>query len=136
MDELFHRIKEHEGYRKKLYVDSVGKQSIGIGRNLTDRGLRDDEILLLYNNDMSESIREMRQFEWWNQLDRVRKEVILELHFNIGLTRLLKFRQTIAALEKKDYEGASMHLLNSLWAKQVGPNRSNDMANRLRTGAY
>lgn len=136
MDKLKQMIIEHEGIRLFPYLCPSKKLSIAAGRNLTDRGIRQDEAMLMLDNDIAESRAEMAHFDWYNALDQVRKDVMVELHFNIGLTSLLKFRQMIGALEKKDYSNAAMHMLNSKWAKQVGSNRSLNMAKRLKTGKY
>jgi lysozyme len=136
MDELAQRIEVHESLRLFPYTDTVGKLTIGYGRNLQDRGLSKAEATYLMMNDLDESRMELIHYDWFNKLDKVRQEVLIELHFNIGLTRLLKFKQMIAYLIIGDYTKAAEQLLDSLWAKQVGRTRSQDMANRLTTGKY
>lgn len=136
MDKLDALITEHEGLRLFCYTCPSGKVSIGVGRNLTDRGIRHDEAMLMLANDIAESRSELSHYDWYNNLDDVRKGVMVELHFNIGLTSLLKFRQMIGAIEKKEYLIAAMHMLNSKWATQVGFHRSHNMANRLKSGKY
>jgi lysozyme len=136
MDNLTQRIIEHEGFKLFPYRDSVGKLTIGIGRNLSDRGISRDEAMLLMNNDLAESRMELSHFEWFTKLDIVRQEVLIELHFNIGLTSLLKFELMIQCLSKEMYRDAAQDLLKSLWAQEVGKERSHDMATRLIYGKY
>ncbi len=139
MDNLEARVIRHEGKKKSAYQDSLGYWTIGIGRLIDSRknaGLSDDEMLYLLRNDLAESEKELMRFPWFTKMDRVRQEVMIELHFNIGLANLLGFKNMIAYLTKGSYINAATQLLNSLWAKQVGENRSSDMANRLRTGSY
>jgi len=139
MDELTAKIINHEGKSKSVYQDSLGYWTIGIGRLCDKRfnaGLSDDEMLYLLNNDISASKSELDPFKWFSNLDDVRKGVMIELNFNIGLAHLLEFKTMISHLNNEDYLNASLAMLNSLWAKQVGVNRSTDMANRLRTGNY
>jgi len=135
-DKLISLIKLHEGIKLLPYIDTVGKTTIGVGRNLTDIGISNDEAMMLLNNDINKAEIELAHFTWFTQLDTVRQGVLIELCFNIGLTSLLKFTQTIQAIESKDYNSAAMHLLNSKWASQVGTGRSENMANRLKTGSY
>jgi lysozyme len=130
------RIIEHEGLKLFPYKDTVGKWTIGVGRNLSDRGISHDEAMYLLNNDIQESIQELKHYDWFNNLDEVRQGVLIELHFNIGLTSLLKFKNMIACLEKKYYLNAAKALENSLWSRQVGKIRSEDMADRLISGSY
>jgi lysozyme len=136
MDELIKLIKEHEGLRNFPYIDTVGKSTIGFGRNLTDVGISNDEAMFLLNNDINKAEIQLSHFTWFTQLDTIRQEVFIELCFNIGLTSLLKFTQTIQAIQIKDYNAAAMHLLNSKWASQVSKERSSNMAKRLKTGSY
>lgn len=136
MDELTQRIEAHEGLRLFPYPDTVGKTSIGYGRNLQDRGISKEEAVMLMQNDLAESRVELGHYDWFNRLDKVRQEALIELHFNIGLARLLKFKQMISHLITHDYPNAADELLNSLWATEVGRTRSRDMADRLTTGKY
>jgi len=136
MEELAQRIEAHEGLRLFPYTDTVGKLTIGYGRNLQDRGISKAEATYLMQNDLAESRIELIHYDWFNKLDKVRQEVLIELHFNIGLTKILKFKQMIGHLITGDYTKAAEQLLDSLWAKQVGRTRSRDMVDRLTTGKY
>ena len=138
-DMLIKMIKIHEGLSLYCYDDSLGFKTIGYGRCIDKRkgdGITQEEAQYLLQNDINKCEMELAHFSWFMQMDSIRQDVIVELCFNIGLTGVLKFLQMIASIEKKDYEAASMHLLNSEWASQVGPNRSENMAKRLETGSY
>lgn len=132
--ELKKYLIEHEGLRLKPYVDTVGKTTIGVGRNLTDNGITEDEAMLLLEHDIAGARGSLRHFGWFNDLDYVRQDVLAELVFNIGYPRFLTFKKMIAALEDGDYTLAAYELLDSKWALQVGSNRSNNMHMRLRDG--
>jgi lysozyme len=133
--ELFDQVIRHEGKKNKPYLDTKGKLTIGVGRNLTDRGLSDDEIMFLLTNDLMDCAADLHMaFDWFESLDEVRTDVMLELCFNMGLTTLLEFEKMLAAMARKDYKTAAKELLDSQWRKDVGPTRSNVLANQLRTG--
>jgi lysozyme len=136
MDELEAKILDHEGLRLFPYLDTADKWTIGAGRNLSDRGISRDEAMYLLRNDIAESRLELSHYDWFNNMDKVRQEVLIELHFNIGLAKLLGFKNMIAYLKQGYYYNASLQLRKSLWARQVGQTRSQDMANRLNTGRY
>mgnify|MGYP000928688506 CR=1 FL=1 len=124
----------HEGVRDKIYTDSVGKVSIGIGRNLTDKGLRRDEIELMYRNDVAESIAELdRVLPWWRRLDEVRRRVLLDMMFNMGAPTLLEFKNTLSFIGAGDWERAANNMLASKWAKQVGM-RAIELSELMRKG--
>ena len=139
MDQLTKIIIQHEKKEKSAYQDSLGFWTIGIGRLIDARknaGLSEDEMLYLLNNDLGQCEIELSHFKWFMSLDHVRGDVMVELCFNIGLSGVLQFHQMISSIENKDYAAASMHLLNSLWAKQVKAERADNMAARLKDGVY
>jgi len=139
MDELIQRLIAHEGKSKSAYQDSLGYWTIGIGRLCDKRknaGLSEAEMLYLLNNDIAESRAELEKFSWFNKLDEIRKEVLIELHFNMGLGNLLEFKNMLNYLDQGYYLNASSQLLKSLYAQQVGPLRAMDLAQRLISGTY
>lgn len=139
MGQLEELIKQHEGFRPYVYSDSLGYATIGYGRVIDKRvnkGITQEEANYLLANDIAYCRKELSQFVWYNALDDVRKDVFVELCFNLGLNKLMDFKQTIASTANKDYKGAAAHLLDSLWAKQVSRTRSENIAQRLATGSY
>ena len=114
-------LLHHEGKRNKAYTDSVGKLSIGIGRNLDDKGLSDDEIFHLLNNDIADAIEDVRHcFSCYDQLSEARRMVLVSMAFNLGRARLAKFVRFIGAVHLGRYDEAAEEMLDSTWAKQVG----------------
>ena len=130
---LIEQMELHEGRRRFPYTDTVGKLTIGIGRNLTDRGLSDDEIDYLFSNDIRECREDLQTFPWFETLDDVRKHVLLDLRFNLGPARFRRFRQTLAAIAGGDYVKASEQMGKSKWARQVGQ-RAQRLSRMMATG--
>ncbi|MBU9469118.1 glycoside hydrolase family protein [Burkholderia multivorans] len=123
-----------EGRRSRIYVDTVGKVSGGIGRNLTDKGFRDNEIDLMYQNDVAETEAWLdRNLPWWRSLDPVRQRVMMNMAFNMQ-GKLLTFVNTLAAIKRGDYATAADGMLASKWATQVGA-RATRLADMMRSGA-
>ena len=136
MDKLKALLKRHEGWRNHPYEDTTGVLSIGVGRNLDDRGLSDEEVTFLLYNDIYLSQSELMQtFDWFQFLNEARQDAIISMHFNLGLTRLLKFKKTLAALSDGDFLTASEEMLDSKWADQVGQ-RAIELSAMVRTGRY
>lgn len=118
---LIERIKRHEGLRLKPYRCTSGKLTIGYGRNLEDNGISAAEADTLLNTDIKRCEAECQKaLPWFTQLNATRQGVIVELDFNLGLTRLLGFKKMLAACEQGNYEQAAREMLDSLWARQVG----------------
>ena len=118
-----------EAVRLKPYRDSVGKLSIGAGRNLDDKGISEAEAMLMLDNDIAEHVALLDKYlPWWMQLDETRQLALANLAFNLGigpsaeqpLGKLLTFHETLKALEAKEYDVVANHLSVTLWAQQVG----------------
>lgn len=120
MSALIERIKLHEGYRSKPYRDTVGKVTIGWGRNLDDNGIRKEEAEIMLRHDVMIAQDAASQFTWYRKLDEQRKGVVVEMIFNLGLPRFLEFKKMIQALRDDDYDEAAAQMLNSKWSMQVG----------------
>lgn len=123
-----------EGRRLKPYRDTVGKLTIGVGRNLDDVGLHADEVDLLLENDVREREESLSRFPWYLAMDEVRRAAILDLSF-MGIPRLLGFHRMVTALDQQDWERAARELLDSVYATQVGA-RAERLAKQLRTGQW
>lgn len=113
-------IASHEGESAKPYMDTVGKLSIGIGRNLTDKGLSPAEVDYLFQNDLGEAHDAAKSFPWFHSLDEVRQAALIDLIFNLGLTKFRKFVQFISAMAARDWVWAAEELKDSVWWTQVG----------------
>tara|TARA_R110000796_G_scaffold80193_1_gene177532 strand:+ start:63 stop:476 length:414 start_codon:yes stop_codon:yes gene_type:complete len=126
----------HEGMRNKPYEDTNGHLTIGVGRNLDSMGLTDDEVYYLLKNDISRCEKELTEsFDWFAGLIDIRKEAMINICFNIGITSLRRFKKALSAMEAKDYPLAAKEFLDSLWASQVGQ-RAITVTNMIRTGEY
>lgn len=121
VDALIGQLRVDEGIRLKPYVDTVGKQTIGIGRNLTDVGISESEATELCLNDIKRSMAALdAQLPWWTSLDDKRQQALVNMCFNMGIQRLLGFHNFLGFLEAGNYAAAGDEMLKSLWANQVG----------------
>jgi lysozyme len=135
---LIAELRRDEGTVRHAYQDSEGYWTIGVGRLIDKRlggGLSDDEIDYLLRNDIKAKAADLdAHLPWWRGLDAVRGRVLLNMCFNLGITRLLKFKNTLAAIKAKRWSDASKGMLASKWADQVGL-RADRLAKMMRTGA-
>lgn len=121
---------------KKIYTDTVGKVSGGIGRNLTDRGFSDDEIDLMYANDIKIAEKDARALvPGFDHLNDVRQEVVMNLSFNLGYSRLAGFKRFLSALNSSDFGDAAAELQDSKWFGQV-KDRGVRLVKAMRTGSW
>ena len=133
--ELERMLIRHEGKRSLPYECSAGKITVGVGRNLEDNPLTEEEIMYLLRNDIARCEKELNRYSWFRMMDKPRQDACLDLLFNIGLTRFLQFRRMIKAFENRDYDLASKELLDSKYALQVGA-RANELSEIIRTNKY
>jgi lysozyme len=130
---LFNQLVDHEGIRLFPYVDTKGKTTIGVGRNLTDRGISTSEAHHLCWNDIDIAERALdRNARWWRTLPEIQQRVLAEMCFQLGWTRLAKFEKFLAALQHGDDEAASAEMLDSLWADQTDGKEDGKIGNRAK----
>jgi len=128
------KLIEHEGIRLNLYRDTVGKLTIGVGRNLDDRGISREEAYYLLNNDIKIAIETCnRIFQNFQKLDDTRQEVLINMAFQLGQIKLAKFKKMIKAIHSWNFNQAANEMLDSAWAKQV-PRRAYELSLLMRTG--
>lgn len=147
---LRERIKLAEGPgpmkagRHMAYRDSLGVLTIGFGFNLeagcTPKwlviadGITRAQANALLDLKLAESLRDARTFAWFESLTPTRQDAIVEMLYQLGLSRFRGFGRMIAALKAHDYERASLEILNSVWAKVQTPSRAQRIAAAIRTG--
>ena len=129
-------IRHHEGKKLKLYRCTAGKLTIGIGRNIEDNGISDDEAEYLLANDIKECRETLaRNLLFWPELCEVRQAVLLDMCFNMGWPRLSGFKNMIAALAVNDFSLAAAEMIDSRWARQV-PNRAGCLIKMMTLGQW
>lgn len=128
-------LERDEGLRLKPYTDTVGKLTIGIGRNLDDVGISEEEARYLLGNDVEWAIEEMdRSMPWWRTMPEPAQRALGNMAFNLGMPTLRKFRNMLIALQAGDYRKAAEEALDSRWAKQV-KGRADRIADLYRSAA-
>jgi len=130
------QLSTDEGRKPRIYTDTVGKVTGGVGRNLTDNGFSQDEIDLMLSNDIVKATSTARSLvPGFDQLSDVRQEVLVNMAFNMGYQRLSGFKMMLAAVSASNWDEAAAQMLSSKWANQVGP-RAKRLANAMQTGAF
>lgn len=134
--ELRKSLIKHEAMKLKPYLCPAGKTTIGVGRNLDDVGITEAEAIYLLNNDIDRCVAEIeRNIPGWKKHNEARQNVLIELVFNIGISRTLKFRKMLEALDRLDYVRAADEMKDSLWYRQVGK-RAETLCQQMRTGEF
>ena len=156
-DLLMQKLVAHEGLRLQVYEDSLGIATIGIGRNLEDRGITPEELawmdipnmaivhtmgiteadaMYLAENDVQIVEDELlRAHPCVDRLDAVRQLILVDMAFNMGVPRLCKFKKMWAAVHENKFDIAAKEMLDSRWANQV-KSRAVKLANAMHNGEF
>ena len=126
-------LKKHEGLCLKPYRCTAGKLTIGYGRNIEDNGISQTEAEQMLYNDIQTCYGECSKFGFWNKLNEARQAALIDMCFNLGISRLKQFKKMLAAVDKGDYKTASKEMLDSNWARQV-KSRSTELAQIMEKG--
>lgn len=132
---LLKQVQRHEGCELKPYRDTEGVLTIGYGRNLEDVGITKGEAETLLLNDLATAVQEAKTFDWYAELSEPRKQVIVNMIFNLGRPRFSKFVNTIQFIKDGLFDQASEEMLNSVWAHQVG-SRAIELSRQMATDEF
>jgi len=148
---------EHEGMVLTVYEDSLGIDTIGIGRNLKDRGISKEELnymdipsmAVVHEHGITEAdarylaLNDIKIVE--NELCRVhpcvenlsavRQLILMDMAFNMGVPRLCKFKNMWSAIHEENFEAASLEMMDSRWARQVG-RRAKILSDAMKAGEF
>lgn len=121
MNQLQRQLVVHEGLKLTPYQCTAGKLTIGVGRNIEDLGITEQEAMMLLDNDIERVRHELQSnFSWFSELTEARKNVLIDMCFNLGISRLKGFKNALAAMESGMWDVAKKEMLSSRWADQVG----------------
>lgn len=132
---LIDELVSDEGVRLKAYRDTAGNITVGVGRNVTGKGLSSREAFELLDHDVDEAVADLAgSFPWFVLLDATRQRAVVNLRFNVGAQRFRMFKKFIAAMAAGDYAEAEQQLVTSRWITQVQPSRSLRVRRQIATG--
>jgi lysozyme len=156
-EHFIEELIKHEGLKLQVYQDTLGINTIGIGRNLEDRGITKQELdeldipniehvyeygiteadaVYLATNDVQIVEEELvRAHPCVDRLDSVRQLIVMDMAFNMGVPRLCKFKNMWNAIHDEDYPTAAKEMLDSRWATQV-KGRATKLANAMHNGEF
>jgi lysozyme len=137
---------EQEGIRQFPYLDCCGKSwkscsckckghlTIGIGRNLDEVGISENEAIGLQQNDVKRIANQLsREFPWFSKINTTRRIVLISMAFNLGFEGFRKFEKMIKSIQSGDFNSAANQMLLSKWASQV-KKRAIKLSEMMRSG--
>jgi lysozyme len=127
-------LLQDESFKQFPYTDTTGHLTIGIGRNLSTRGISENEAFTLLDDDIiyfGSKLSNLLPF--YDSLDEIRQIALINMCFNLGVNGFLEFKNFIGYVEEKDWQKASVELLNSKAAHQC-PDRYQRLSVIIKTG--
>lgn len=113
-------LKKHEGFETKLYKDTEGLYTIGIGRNIQQNGIRKVEAEFMLKNDINETISNLKQvFPDFDTLPENTKLVLVDMMFNLGANRFSHFKHMIQAVKERNWVDMILEMKDSKWCKEL-----------------
>ena len=132
MNYLIEQIKQHEGFRDKVYKCKLGYDTIGYGFAIKDLVLDEDIAEQILMKKVYELVcRIQKKFRWFDDLPQEAQDVVTNMCYQLGVTGFSKFKLTIAYLRLHKFKKASVEMLDSKWALQT-PNRAEELSHILR----
>ncbi len=132
--EIEEQLIKHEGFENKMYFCSMGKPTIGVGRNLESYGLSEEEIYLLLRNDIKKCVQDLNiVFRNFNDFNDILQHALIDMRFNLGYSGFRKFRKMIKAIKRGDLEEAAREAIDSKWYHQV-KERAKNIVSMIRGG--
>ena len=126
MEDVKQRIKEHEGFRDTVYSDSLGFATIGYGHLVlpTDNFVEGvnypkEQLEEVFDKDFQIALTSANELVDGLDLNHIAKGVIVEMCFQLGKPRVMKFKKMWAALRNNDFEEAANQMIDSAWHKQT-----------------
>tara|TARA_R100001129_G_scaffold167234_1_gene134714 strand:+ start:1265 stop:1687 length:423 start_codon:yes stop_codon:yes gene_type:complete len=131
-DELREAVKLSEGYRARVYKDTLGIDTIGYGFAIKDLELDKDICDMILDKKLNKLIKDVdNKFPFMDDIAVEAQDVIYEMCYQLGINGFSKFKKTIAYLRDEDYKMAAIEMLDSRWAKQT-PNRAKRLSNIIK----
>ena len=132
MDDLLKKIKEHEGFKSRVYKCTEGYDTIGYGFAVKDLELDEDiaeEILLIKLEKLIQRVR--AKFKWLDTVPHEVQGVLVNMSYQMGVNGVSKFKKALHAMQMFQWKIAADELMDSRWARQT-PNRAKELSNIIR----
>ena len=131
-DELKEAVKLSEGYRARVYKDTLGIDTIGYGFAIKDLELDEDICDMILDKKLNKLIKDVdNKFSFMDDIAVEAQDVVYEMCYQLGINGFSKFKKTIAYLRDENYKMAAIEMLDSRWAKQT-PNRAKRLSNIIK----
>lgn len=153
---LVQQLTRDEGRKLNAYKDSLGLWTIGVGHLIdpsrgahppkgmkmpngvidTACSITSEQCDALLSEDIAEHTAALHKaLPWVTDMDAVRHAVLVNMTFNMGIAKLICFKNTLSLIKDRKWDEASKAMLQSKWATQV-KGRADRLSQQMRTGDW
>ena len=142
LDTLRKQLEIDEGIKHDIYLDHLGLPTFGIGHLITNADpesgqevgttISDERVRSAFEADVVSVIEDCNKlYDDFDELPEEVQQIIANMMFNMGRTRLSKFRGMKRGVDARDWNAAADEMVDSKWYRQVN-NRANRLVQRMR----
>ena len=133
-ESLVEDIKKEEGYRSSVYLDTLQKPTIGYGFLIDTLELQEDICELILMRKLEKLIKSIKfNFKWFDDMPDKVQDVIINMCYQLGVSGVSKFKKTIQFMKNKQWDRASVEMLDSKWAREQTPQRAKRLSEIVKS---
>ena len=131
---LVEDIKKEEGYRSSVYLDTLDKPTIGYGFLIDTLELQEDICELILMRKLEKLIKNIKfNFKWFDDMPDKVQDVIINMCYQLGVSGVSKFKKTVQLIKNKQWDRASVEMLDSKWAREQTPQRAKRLSEIVKS---
>ena len=131
---LVEDIKKEEGYRSSVYLDTLDKPTIGYGFLIDTLELQEDICELILMRKLEKLIKSIKfNFKWFDDMPDKVQDVIINMCYQLGVSGVSKFKKTVQLIKNKQWDRASVEMLDSKWAREQTPQRAKRLSEIVKS---
>jgi len=131
---LVEDIKKEEGYRSSVYLDTLDKPTIGYGFLIDTLELQEDICELILMRKLEKLIKNIKfNFKWFDDMPDKVQDVIISMCYQLGVSGVSKFKKTVQLIKNKQWDRASVEMLDSKWAREQTPQRAKRLSEIVKS---
>ena len=131
---LVEDIKKEEGYRSSVYLDTLDKPTIGYGFLIDTLELQEDICELILMRKLEKLIKSIKfNFKWFDDMPDKVQDVIINMCYQLGVSGVSKFKKTIQFMKNKQWDRASVEMLDSKWGREQTPQRAKRLSEIVKS---
>jgi len=129
---LIDDIKEHEGFSSVVYKCTAGYDTIGYGKRIKYLQVTEEQATEWLEEDLENLKYTLSgKYDWFLPAPQEVRDVVMNMNYQLGVSAFSKFKKTIKYIANKDYQMASVEMLDSKWARDDTPRRAKELSDRI-----